>query len=255
MEQLSLPYRIALVAILAVGALYLVVLKPGGSGETAVAPLPAVAATTTATSARTTSTSAGKSATAPGVAGLTSAVGKARGASSAQAASDARTAAAAAAASETVKPATPGPAVSSGSVTATTTTTTTPPTVNAAPTAPATTTPAAKPAVKAVTDPSTPLLAELGRGKTVVLLFAGTTASDDRAVRRALKRIDRRGGKVTVRVASLRRVGDYEAITRGVQVQQSPTLLVIGKQRTARTIVGFTTTNEIDQLVADVRRG
>jgi xanthine/CO dehydrogenase XdhC/CoxF family maturation factor len=140
--------------------------------------------------------------------------------------------------------------VAIGPVTAPTTAT------GAAPTRPTPrTTTAATPAVKAPTDPSAPLLAELGRGKTVVLLFAGSTASDDRAVRRALARINRHGGKVTVHIAPVGRVGDFEAITRGVQVQQSPTLLVMGRQHTARTIVGFTTTDEIDQLVADVRRG
>lgn len=243
MDQLSLPYRIALVAILVVGALYLVVLKPAGGDEAAIAPLPAPAAATTTTATKTSKPSA------PGVAGLSSAVTKARGASAAQAGSDATTSTAADAASETTTTTTTAPvpgapvaiAPAAGATTATT------------PAAATTTT--AKPTVKPSTDPSAPLLAELDRGRTVVLLFAGRTAADDRAVRRALGRIDRRGGKVAVHVAALRRVGAYEAITRGVQVQQSPTLLVIGKDRTARTIVGFTTTSEIDQLVGDVRRG
>lgn len=196
-----MPYRIALVGILVVGALYLVVLRP----KSETVPTPAVPA-----------------AQAPGVNGLTTAVDKARGAA-----------------------ATPA-------TTPATTVTTTPATPNPAPTATA----AAKPAVPATSqDPSDAILAAVDRGHTAVVLFAGPKASDDRAVRRAAQGIDRRGGKVDLHVVSIRRVGAYEAITRGVQVLQAPTILVIGSRRTARTLVGYTTTSEIDQLVADVRRG
>lgn len=204
-----MPYRIALVGILVVGALYLVVLRP----KSETVPTPAVPA-----------------AQAPGVKGLTTAVDKARGAAATPAAGAATT------------PAT----------TPTTTVTTTPATPNPAPTATA----AAKPAVPATSqDPSDAILAAVDRGHTAVVLFAGPKASDDRAVRRAAQGIDRRGGKVDLHVVSIRRVGAYEAITRGVQVLQAPTILVIGSRRTARTLVGYTTTSEIDQLVADVRRG
>jgi hypothetical protein len=248
-DQLSLPFRIALVAVLAAGALYLVVLKP--SGDPVPAPVtPAVAAAP--------ASGAKKQPSAPGVKGLTSAADRARGAAAVQGDSDAATATAAAAASEAptvagapvaiapVKPSTPSATTVTSAPAATTTT--------ATPAAPATTTAVVGPTEPAA-DPSARILAALDRRRTVVLLFAGRTAADDLAVRHALARADRRGGKVDVHVLPMGRVGDYEAITRGVQVQQSPTLLVIGKSRTARTITGFTTTSEIDQLVADVRRG
>lgn len=178
--------------------------------------------------------------TAPGVAGLGNAVDKANGAAATQTASDAATRSAAAAASgeTTSAPATTAPAGVVGPATAD---------ISLPPQA-------GKTADGGV-DPSAPILADLEQGHTAVVLFAGTKASDDRSVRRAVKRVDRRGGKVDVKVVSIKRVGEYEAITRGVDVLQSPTLLVISKQRKARTIVGYTTTSEINQLIGDTRRG
>jgi len=177
-DQIALPFRIALVGILVVGALYLVVLKPKDPAP--VAPPPATPAATAPTST------------------------------------------------------TPAPTISKATGT----------------TAPGS--PTAKPEPAA--DPSASILAGLDRGDAAVVLFSGPRASDDRAVRRAVAAVARRKGKVTVHTVPIAQVGAYEAITRGVSVLQAPTILVIGSERTARTIVGFTTTAEIDQLVADVRR-
>ena len=47
-------------------------------------------------------------------------------------------------------------------------------------------------------------------------------------------------------------VGRYEAITRGVQVLESPTVLVIGAGGKARAITGYTQAKEIDQAVSDI---
>jgi hypothetical protein len=245
-EQLSLPYRIALVGILAVGVLYLLVLKPKDDAGTTAA-VPAATATTTSTTAK-------PGTTAPGVKGLSTAVDKAKGAAAAQSGSDDATQAATGGTAVA-----PSAAAKPGATAASTTTT---PAVTPATGTSTTAKPAAKPApAKPVKpagpagDPSRPILAELDRGHTAVVLFVGRTAKDDTAVRRAVKAIDRHHGKVDVHVLPLSRVGRYEAITRGVTVRQSPTVLVISKQRAARTIVGFTTVAELDQLVSDVRRG
>lgn len=101
-------------------------------------------------------------------------------------------------------------------------------------------------------DLSAPILRDVARGKVAVLLFYSRAAADDRAVRRALRAADRHRGRVTVRAARIARVADYAAITEGVDVLQSPTVLVIGEDKHAHTIVGFTDTKTIDQLVADV---
>jgi hypothetical protein len=102
-------------------------------------------------------------------------------------------------------------------------------------------------AVKAV-------LADLEANRTVVLLFWERGSADDEEVRRVVQRTDRRGGKVRVHVASIRNVGNFEPITRGVPVVLSPTVLVIGPDRRARTIDGLTQTGEIDETVAEAIR-
>ncbi len=170
--------------------------------------------------------------TAPGVAGLGRAVDKAKGAAATPNANAAASQAADAAATDepgaasAQTPAAPGKPVSSTARRG-----------------------AAKPPPA---DPSGPILREVARGKVAALLFFSADGADDRAVRRALRAADRHGGKLVVRVAPISRVAQYAAITRGVDVLQSPTLLVIGKGNRAGTLVGFTDTLAIDQLVADV---
>ena len=52
--------------------------------------------------------------------------------------------------------------------------------------------------------------------------------------------------------ARITRVGRYLAITGGVRVNTSPTVLVIGPNQKARTITGFTSTRELDAVVGGV---
>ncbi|WP_354697489.1 hypothetical protein DSM112329_03119 [Paraconexibacter sp. AEG42_29] len=237
MEQLSLPYRIALVGLLVFGALYLLVLKPKDDDGAGSAPVPAAVAPAPASTTGS---------TAPGVNGLGNAVEKANGAAAKSAGANAATQAATGGTTSTPASSTPAAANTPPGTKAPAT-----PSTNA-PATPSTTTPSTATTPQ---DPSEKLLAPLDRGHTVVVAFADTRASDDRAVRAAVKRIDRRGGKVDVHILPLSSVGRYEAITRDVTIGQSSTVLVIGSKRTARTIVGFTTTREIDQLVGDVRAG
>lgn len=212
MAQIALPYRIVLVAVLLAGALWLTVLRPKDAATDA--PPPA----------------------APGVTGLANATEKARGAVGAANAASAATSQAPELSAE-----------GSG---------------EAATAAPAAKAPKAKAAAEPSrseeklqgverSDPSRPLVRALDDGKVLVLLVAGRRAADDRAAREAVGGIDRRGGRVLVRVVVPRHVGRYEAITRDVQVTQSPTVLVVGPDRTARTITGFTTAVEADQAAGD----
>ena len=212
MAQIALPFRIALVAVLVIGALWATVLRPKGA-DTTPAPEP----------------------TAPGVAGLTRAVDKANGAAATSDAANARI-----------------DAASGGQDAASTGGTAAPRT--AAPAAPAV--PAAAGDAKALAgvaagDPSAPLVRALGDGKVAVLLFAGRRAADDRAARRAVRGVRTRHRAVVVKVVAPRAVGKYEAITRGAKVSQFPTLLVIGPDKVAKPITGFTTGGEVDQAVAD----
>ena len=212
MEQLSLPYRIALVALVVVGALWFVVLRPKAGGDSTPAP-----------------------ATAPGTAGLANDVSKAKGAVDASNAS--------AAANQAAANAVGG----SGSTTST-----------AKPAAPKAAKPAAKPAKPGLADdaapgdPSRPLLADVDAGKVAVVLFWNKAGSDDRATRHALSAVDRHKGKVVTTAIPVGDVGKYEAITRGAQVLESPTILVIGHGGKARAITGYTQASEIDQAVSDI---
>lgn len=216
MAQISLPFRIALVAVALLGAVWFVALRPK-TDSTADAPPPA----------------------APGVTGLTSAAGKAESAAkAAQASAERSEAAVRAAESESSAPAPAKP-------------------VKAKPAEP-TVTAASKPAAakekksSASRNPAAPLLAALDRGQVVVLLFRNRS-DDSAAVARMVRSIGERR-KVVARVASIKDVGRYQTFTGTTQVSQAPTTMVIGPRRNAQVIVGFTSTGEIAQAVADVRR-
>jgi hypothetical protein len=216
-DQISPPFRIALVALLAACALWFTVLKPKDPGTDTVASDP----------------------TAPGVTGLGNDV---KAAKDAAATSDAANAKVQAATGGTTAPET----------TTKSTTATGAHAAVAGKTAGAAPKATAKPKAKAATgDASAPLLRALDRKHAVVLVFWNRRGSDDRAVRRAVAQVDRHHGKVVVKAAPITAVGRYQAITRGALVLQSPTVLVIGPDRKARAIVGFTTTGELDQAVGD----
>ncbi len=135
----------------------------------------------------------------------------------------------------------------------------------AAPATPATAaTPAAagaKPATNAAVDVKganrreAAVMRDIRAGKVVVLLFWNAKGADDVATRGAVRALSRRGGKVAVHVVPISRVGQYESITRGVTVNQSPTTLVIDKKRRSRAIVGLTERGELNQAVGDALAG
>jgi hypothetical protein len=125
--------------------------------------------------------------------------------------------------------------------------------------APSTTQPPAAPATKpakpakaaAARDRSHVVLRDLARGRVVAMLFWDGRSSDDRAVRAAMREVDRRGGRVAVHVARITQVGAYPSVTRGVQISSSPTVLVIDRARRGSTLTGLTDAREIDQRVGD----
>jgi hypothetical protein len=207
-DQISLPYRIGLVALLVVAGLWFAVLRPKPATETPV--------TTTA----------------PGATGLGNAVDKANGAVDAsKAAAEATEAAANAGSPSTTAP---------GAATATK------PADAASPNGST----LADDAVAG--DPSRSVLSAVDSGKVAVVLFWNDKASDDRATRRALRAVNRHDGQVVTRAIPIRQVGRYEAITRGAQVLESPTVLVIGAGGKARAITGYTQAKEIDEIVGIV---
>jgi hypothetical protein len=109
-----------------------------------------------------------------------------------------------------------------------------------------------KPADKALGLP-VPVAKAVAQKKTLVMLFWNKRAYDDQAVRRELRGINRHNGKVQVHVASIEDVARYAPITRGVNLEQSPTVVVV-KGGTADALVGYVDRGTINQTVSDVMR-
>jgi hypothetical protein len=137
----------------------------------------------------------------------------------------------------------------------------------AAPSATATTaTPAGEPAVagaepgkltkKAAAEGGLPIrvLKALGRQKVVVLLFWSPKAAEDKAVRKAVANVDRHDGKVLAHATHIKRIAAYGQITRAADVTQSPTVVVVDRNRKVETLVGFVDRPSIDQAVTDALR-
>jgi hypothetical protein len=219
-DQVSKPVLIALIAAVAlVGAKFTILRSnSGGSGSTPAA------------------------ATAPGMNGLQTAVDKANNAVGVSKQSATQHEQAAATASGDAS--TSGGTAAHGAPAAT----------KATPAKPAAAAkPAAKPQPKlAPGDKSGPMLANLAHGKVVVALFYNPHGADDNAALRAVRSANRHHGRVVVHSIPIGSVGDYDAITTGVQVMEAPTIIVIGPNHKARTIVGYTEVKEVDQTVGDV---
>lgn len=129
--------------------------------------------------------------------------------------------------------------------------------------APATATaPGTKPSVPTAAETSAaknaalpaPVAKAIAEHKTLVMLFWNSKAADDRAVRKALRGIDRHHGNVKVHVASIKDIGRYAPITRGVNVSQSPSVVIVDKKLAADLLTGYVDRVTIDQAVSDALR-
>ncbi len=98
------------------------------------------------------------------------------------------------------------------------------------------------------------VLRALGDRKVVVLLFWSPKAAEDKSVRKALTDIDRHKGKVLAHAAHVKRIAAYGQITRGADVSQSPTVVIVDRNRKVETLVGFVDRTSIDQAVTDALR-
>jgi hypothetical protein len=121
-------------------------------------------------------------------------------------------------------------------------------------------TPTARPAQHPVTTPkatSSPaaVRAATANGKVVVLLFWNRQASDDRRVREELAQVSSHGGRALIVAAPVRQVSLFSDSIRGIQVLQSPTVVVVDAKHQAHTLIGYTDRAEIGQLVDDAVAG
>jgi hypothetical protein len=92
------------------------------------------------------------------------------------------------------------------------------------------------------------------KDKVLVVLFSNGKSYDDKAVERAVAKVNRWDGRVFVHTAPLRRISRYGRIARGVNVEQSPTVVVADRELRAETLVGYVDRVTIDQAVVDARR-
>jgi hypothetical protein len=90
--------------------------------------------------------------------------------------------------------------------------------------------------------------------KVVVLFFYNPKSADDRAVKKAVAKVDRWQGEVVVQGANVKSVSRYAKIARGADVSQSPTIVVVDRNLKAERLVGFQDTRSIDQAVVDALR-
>ena len=116
--------------------------------------------------------------------------------------------------------------------------------------------PTGKAGAKTAAESGLPLrvLKAIGDHKVVVLLFWSPKSADDKAVRKALAGIDRHDGKVLAHATHLKRIAAYGQITRGANVDQSPTVVVVDRDRKVETLVGYVDRLTIDQAVTDALR-
>jgi hypothetical protein len=230
MAQVSRPLQILLVAAVLFGAVYMVALRPkSDSGGSSTPAKPASHATT--------SPAQGPGGSIPG--GLGRAVTKARGAAGQSDAANQRVQQASGGGSTSTPAATPA----SGRAAA------------ASPAARG-----AQPAQRPVATPkatssSAAVSAAVAHGKVVVLLFWNRQASDDRSVRAELAHVSSHGGKALIVAAPVRQVSLFSSSIRGIQVLQSPTIIVVDRRHRARTLVGYTDRTEIGQAVDQALAG
>ena len=112
---------------------------------------------------------------------------------------------------------------------------------------------AARPAVDVKGLPK-PVARAIRRHKTLVLLFWNGRSADDRAVHAALKKVDRWNGRVFVDAVPIVKISKYGRIARGVDVEQSPTVVVADSKLRAETLVGYVDAQTINQAVVDAFR-
>jgi hypothetical protein len=99
-----------------------------------------------------------------------------------------------------------------------------------------------------------PVAKAIRKNQVLVLLFWNGKSADDKAVHTALRKVDRWDGRVSVQSASIKTIAKYGRIARGVDVEQSPTIVVADPQLRAETLVGYVDTRTIDQAVVDALR-
>ncbi len=222
MDQISAPMRIVLAVAVVFLAAYMLVLKPKDENRAPLTPATTTPATASASDGNTASTGLGKA-----VEGARGASDKVTAAQNAEAAKTGDEQTAATGSTPSTSKSTPSTTGKSAPSTA---------------------------AAKAA-DPSLAKLPKwLQRSmdkKVVAILFTNDKASDDRRTRAALKHAFTAHGKVVKRAVPISQIARYRSVAEGVDVQQSPTLMVIDRSRHAQALVGYSSVDAINQAIID----
>ena len=107
-------------------------------------------------------------------------------------------------------------------------------------------------------EPADPALADLPKWlqesmdkKVVAILFTNDQSADDKRTADALRASYDGNGDVVHRAVPIAEISKYEAVAQGVDVQQSPTLMVIARDRSAEALVGYSDRDAINQAIVD----
>jgi hypothetical protein len=97
--------------------------------------------------------------------------------------------------------------------------------------------------------------AELKQGKVVTILFWNPKAAVDRAVQRELQAVGHAlGGKIAVHDARADQVGSFGSITRTIQVDETPTILIVSKGGQTTTLTGLTDVFSLEQAIGEAQK-
>lgn len=278
MTHISRPFQVVIAAFVLVMGVWLFALRPhsGGSSSSASPAVSAPAPTASSEAKQAAAPTPVIHGTAPGVEGLSKAIAKAHGAvATSQQNAKALEEKSAQASNPNASASTP------------TTAATTPNAASAIPNAAsatrgAATAPSASAGTKVVIAPSAPsnqvrVERVLAQGKVAVILFWNPRGADDVVVREELRNLaaihkilpPSAAGPVVRRYlehhttkprqgfaifeASADQVATFGTITRGVQVNQTPTLLIVNPQGKAKTLTGLSDYYAIQQAIDEAR--
>jgi hypothetical protein len=134
-------------------------------------------------------------------------------------------------------------------------TTTSPAKPTASPVTKSNAVPSTKPTVQsesaaAAADAKT-VAAAISAGKVVAILFYNGAAADDRAVKSELAAIPTHGGQVVKVSVPVSQLIQFSSLTKTVDINTAPELVVIDHARQATTLVGYADSVEIAQRIDD----
>jgi len=115
-------------------------------------------------------------------------------------------------------------------------------------------TPPATPASAKATGLPLSVLKAVADHKVLALLFWDPKSPDDQLVHKALKKVERFNGEVFIHAAPISKVSRYARITRGADVEQASTIVIVDRKLRSTSLVGYVTTLAIDQAVLDALR-